>query len=124
MAFIKSPQSPLYFAPAVYMQLSEGGALLQHKFDVQCRRHTKSQLAALDAEVKAIATASDRDRKVFEAAIVGWRAVQDAQGVELPFSVETAEATEEQCPGFIASCVRAFYLSIHPVESAHLAAKN
>lgn len=124
MALIISPPSPVYFAPAVFLQLSEAGGLQQHKFDVQCRRHTAEQLAALDAEIQAIPQSAARDQRVFEKAIAGWRGVQDAGGAEIPFSFDAAAATEDQFPGFIAACVRAFYLSLQPVESAHFVQKR
>jgi hypothetical protein len=126
MPFVKSSQSAKYFAPAFFNALTEGGALVAHKFDVQCKRLTRTQMKALDADIAQLVAqgVTDKDRLVFERVICGWRAVQDAEGIELPFSIESADEVEEAFPGFIGSCVRAFYLSTMPAEAAHLAAKN
>jgi hypothetical protein len=125
MAFVRS-NSPKYHAPASINTLSEGGQLVANKFDIQVRRLTKTQLKELDERIKAWdpADTANRDRAVLAGVMTGWRAVQDADGKELPFTLEALDQLEEEHPGFVRACVEAFYLSTQPTQAAHLAAKN
>lgn len=125
MPFVNA-KSPKYFAPARYNTLDADGVLLENKFDLQFKRHTTDQLEELDKMIKARAKVKGArvDREVLQAACVGWRAVQDEGGTELPFSLDALDTLEQDFPGFIKCCVEAFYLSTQPTQSAHLATKN
>jgi hypothetical protein len=125
MAFVKT-NSPKYFAPASINTLNADGQLVSNKFDIQVKRLTKSQLKDLDERIKAwdVADTANRDRAVLVDVMTGWRAVQDADGKELPFTLEALDQLEEENPGFVRTCIEAFYLSTQPTQAAHLAAKN
>lgn len=64
------------------------------------------------------------NRRLLAQVMTNWRAVQDEAGNELPFSLAALDATEEEFPGFINQCAKAFWKSTQPAEAAHLAAKN
>lgn len=139
MSFVRAA-SPTYFAPASFTTLDGNGRLVEHKFDCQFKRLKREELEELDAAVSsANATASDAnssegdasapvakpgstDQMVLERVMVGWRAVQEADGTELQFSLEAVEETERLFPGFRAACVKSFYLSTSPKQAAWLAA--
>lgn len=125
----KRGASPTYFAPAEFNVLDADGKLAKQLFDIQCKRLKKSELEQLDVDIKAWAEErrankepGNSDRKIIERVIVGWRAVQAPDGSELPYSIEAVDQVEEEFPGFMAACVRAFYMSTMPGQAAHLAA--
>lgn len=125
--------SPKYFAPAVFKSLSETGALQEFAFDCEFKRHTKEELTALDAQIKSWREmkGGEVDAKVLARVCTAWRvSVPKADGSPghevkvIPYSDEAAQQMDESHPGFIAICVRAFYISTAPAQAAHLAEKN
>lgn len=129
MSFIPSP-SPSYYAPASFNQLQESGALKVINFDCKFKRLKRSEADALDKEV---AESKKKKMPALDAFVLarvceGWR-VREGEGdkgplKEVPFTKATLDAIEEESPGFTAACVRSFYLSMQPMEAAHLAEKN
>lgn len=64
------------------------------------------------------------NRRLLQEVMTNWRAVQDENGQDMAFSMETLDKTEEEFPGFINACAKAFWKSTQPAEAAHLARKN
>jgi hypothetical protein len=95
---------------------------------------TQARLAAVDGEGAedgpeiglANAAGGIKDmvnRKVLERVLIGWGLIQDADGADMPFSMDAVDRFEEAFPGFINSCAMAFWRSIeNPSEAAHKAA--
>jgi hypothetical protein len=124
--------SPRYFAPATFRQLQEGGALKEFDFDCEFKRCKKSEIKDLDASTaKWREQGLDVDAQLIARVCTAWRIkvpkADGAPGEEttlVPFSEATMNELEEDYPGFIGACVRAFYLSGTPAKAAHLAEKN
>lgn len=131
MKFFPDP-SPRYFAPASYKQLQADGSLRDFDFDCEFKRLKRTELEALDEQVKAWRKKKlDVDAQLLAHVCTQWRVkppkADGSPGEEvklIPFAAEAAQLLEEEHPGFIAACVRSFYLSTAPVNAAHLAEKN
>jgi hypothetical protein len=124
--------SPAYFAPATFKALDGAGALKEFEFDCEFKRMRRSEMEAIDAEVNQLrATGKTVDLHVLARVCKGWRVKPPAQEgqpdqgpIHIEFSEDQAKELEEDYPGFIGACVRAFYLSSQPARAAHHAQKN
>ena len=75
MAFVRA-LSPTYFAPAEHSVLNADGVLNKQLFDIQCKRMKKSEIDALDDDIKKWVEqerageipAGHKDRNVFRRA--------------------------------------------------------
>lgn len=95
----KIAQTPSYFAP---VEINIPGVSGKQTFDVEFKRLTRSEIAALQERIASDNTTS---RGICHELVLGWRGVQGEDG-ELAFSVGNLDAV----------------LDIHPVEQAVIAA--
>lgn len=132
MSFIPAA-SPQYHAPATLKRLDADGRLETVTFDCLFKRHKATELEALDkliADHKAKGE-PNADMAVLHAVCLGWRVSVPGVGEgakptvkNVAYSAELAKSMEEEDPGFVAACVRSFYLSTQPAQAAHLAAEK
>lgn len=121
--------TPTYFAPAEYKRHNEDGTIFVFPFDCQFARLTKEQMRELDESTAKVRVAGgDPDAHRLASLCKGWRFKEGEGEAAITKHVEysaTAIATLENAnPGFMATCVRAYYLSLAAQEPAHHAAKN
>lgn len=95
----KIAQTPSYFAP---VEVNIPGVSGKQTFDVEFKRLTRPEIAALQERIAADATSS---RDICHELVIGWKGVQGEAG-ELEFSVTNLDAV----------------LDIHPVEQSVIAA--
>lgn len=113
--------SPAYWAPVVFSGLNAAGQLVEYKFDAEFKRLTRDQHRALDERATAEKWTTSR---LLEEIMTNWRAVQDADGRDIPWSLPAVDVADNQFPGLISAVVRAFYESVAPKASAFLAAEK
>lgn len=117
----KLDPSPSYFAPVAIDILDDDGIKRTHRFDARFARLNESQVADIQAQAEA-KTITDTD--VLDRVLLGWRGVQDASGVDLPY---TRDAREQACAAFVGlrqALVMAWFASLSARESAVLAQGN
>lgn len=141
--------SPSYWAPASIQRLTAEGTLEEVKFDCHFKRLKKEELDQLPGKAGELAsqalaalkpgaapTAGDTsiDWHLLGMVCLAWRVALPLpegapQGTKpelkaIPFAAETLEEINNESPGFMAACVRAFLASVAPVAAAHYAQGN
>jgi hypothetical protein len=84
----KLMQSDSYFWPVKIDVPSDGGKHDVQTFDVQLKRVSQSRLLEMKTEVLANTMT---DASFAREVVIGWKGITDADGNDVPFSVDTLE---------------------------------
>ena len=129
--------APAFWAPASYAYLDGEGVAQSIKFDISFSRLPRHQIKVIEdlhnAQIngtlpveedgKQPPKPADADADMLASICAqGWRIKDGEQVKTIPYTRETAAHMEDRYPGFITSCLVAWWQSSRPVDSAHFAA--